>query len=272
MRGRVSLAMASIAVGALVSSALVSSGHAQAPTALAVGDRVAAYVASWVGALANVVAQEDFELVTSQRTKNRVRSEFLFVQDPVTGRDWLMFRDVVAVNGVTRRDRDERLRKLFLEPPADFVRRAREITLDSSAHVPVVLNPYFVVSFLQRNYQPRFRLGTKPAGGDWPPGVVALTFVETARPTLLRIGAAGEQDAPARGTAWIELETGRVLGTEMEVRTGRVTTTVQTTFAPDEHLGIMVPRRMATTQPDGQAAYTNFRRFNVRTDAQVKEP
>lgn len=261
-----------VMVGAVAVSAASPAGQAPTPTPLAIGDRVAAYIVPWVTSLANVVAQEEFELVTSRRTTARVRSEFLFVQDPVTSRDWLMFRDVVAVNDVTRGDREERLRKLFLEPPQDFVRRAREITLDSSAHVPVVLNPYFAVSFLQRNYQPRFRLGTKPAGGDWQPGVVALTFVETARPTLLRIGASGEQDAPARGTAWIELATGRVLATEMEVRTGRVTTTLRTTFAPDERLGIMVPRRMRTTEPDGEATYTNFRRFNVRTEAEVKEP
>jgi hypothetical protein len=135
----------------------------------------------------------------------------------------------------------------------------------------VVLNPYFVVSFLQRTYQPRFRLGTRAAGSDWPPGVVALTFQETARPTLLRTGAASEQDAPARGTAWIELETGRVLATELEVRSGRATTTVHTSFAIEERLGIMLPLRMRTKEPDGDAAYSNFRRFNVRTETELRQ-
>ena len=155
MRGLVRLAVVSMTATVAVVAA-DSTGRAQAPTALGVADRVAAYLTPWVVSLANVVAQEDLELVDSRRTKARVRSELLFVADPVTRRDWLTFRDVIEVNGVTRGERQERIQKLFLEPPADFVRRAREIMLDSSSHVPVVLNPYFVVSFLQRDYQPRF--------------------------------------------------------------------------------------------------------------------
>jgi hypothetical protein len=270
MRAWFRLAVVSVTVGA----AAASTGRAQtpAPTALRLADKVAEYLTPWVASLANVVAQEDFELATGGRTKNQVRSEFLFVQDPVTRRDWLTFRDVFEVNGVPRPDRQTRLQQLFLEPPQNFVQRAREITLDSSSYVPVVLNPYFGVSFLQRTYHSRFRFSTRPAGGDWAPGVVGLTFLETGRPTLLRLGAGSEQDAPARGTAWVEANTGRVLATELQVNTGRSTATVHTTFAPDERLGIMLPRRMQTKQPDGEAAYTNFRRFDVRTEADVQQP
>jgi hypothetical protein len=248
--------------------------QAQTPSSPAqtVAVKVGEYLTAWVPQLANIVAQEDLQLVTERRTRERVRSDFLFVLDPVTGRNWLTFRDVAQVNGVTRPGRDERLRKLFLEAPGSFVQRAREITLDSSTYVPVVLNPYFAVSFLQRDYQRRFQLAISDAGAEWPAGVVALTFLETARPTLLRDGASSERDAPARGTAWVERDTGRVLATEMLVRSGRRTTTVHTTFAAEDRFGILLPARMETKEPQAEAAYSNFRRFDVRTDATLKAP
>ena len=266
-------ALASLAVVAMmVPVGGAATMHAQALRAGAVADKVAAYLAVWIPTVANVVAQEDFVLTSSRGMRDRVRSEFLFVQHPLTGRDWMTFRDVFEINGVTRRDRPERLRQLFLEPPASFARRAQEIVLDSSAHVPPVLNPYFGVSFLQRDYQPRFRLGLKESGQDFPAGVVALTLLETARPTLLRGGASGQQDAPAQGTAWVDGETGRVLVTEIQVRVGKATTTMRATFEREERLGTMLPVRMQTQEPKGEATYSNFRRFDVRTEATVAPP
>jgi hypothetical protein len=244
--------------------------RAQTAPAREVAATVASYLARWIPTIANVVAQEDFVITNARQMRNRISSEFLFVSHPLAARDWLTFRDVFEVNGVIRRDRQARLRQLFLEPPGNFAARAQAIVLDSSAYVPPVLNPYFAVSFLQRDYQPRFSLDTKAAGAEFPAGVVALTFLETARPTLLRSGASSEQDAPARGTVWIEEATGRVLETELQVKVGRDTSTMRTTFATEERLGTMLPARMRTSAPEGTATYSNFRRFDVRTETTVK--
>ena len=64
--------------------------------------------------------------------------------------------------------------------------------------------------------------------------------------------------------------------------TPRLSTTI-TTFAPDERLGLTVPREMRTTWPytgrdatgrpvNGTATYEQFRRFDVTTEATIAPP
>ena len=106
----------------------------------------------------------------------------------------------------------------------------------------------------------------------WPPEVKAVTFVETGRPTLLRLGMFGDIDVPTRGTAWIEETTGRVLQTELEVGRGRSAPTMVTKFGVDDRLQVTVPVQMRTRNPDGIATYTNFRRFAVSTDINIPLP
>jgi VWFA-related protein len=226
--------------------------------------RTASYVSAFVRALSNVVGQEDFEVAG-----HKVRSEFLLVQHPASPGDFLTYRDIVQVNGVDVPDRQERLADLFLEPGSPARDRVRQITQAAEQYVPSLLNPIFVVAFLQAGMQARFELTERDAGGHWPPAVKAVSFVETARPTILRAGLQGERDVPVRGTAWIEPETGRVLQTELHVPSGRSTTSIVTTFALDQRLQIMVPAQMRTQNPNGVATYSNFRRFSVRTETAV---
>jgi hypothetical protein len=138
--------------------------------------------------------------------------------------------------------------------------------------VPPLLNPIFGLAFLQADFQPRFELTVNDAGGDWPPQVKAIEFVEIARPTLLRAGPVGDIDVPTRGTAWIEETTGRILQTEVEAGSGRNATTVTTRFRLDDRLQIMIPEVMRTRNPAGVATYSDFRRFNVQTDTESPDP
>jgi hypothetical protein len=232
--------------------------------------RTAEYVRGFVEGLSNVVAQEDIELRPpgGRALRVQIRSDLLLVRYPGSEQDWLIFRDVTHVRGKPVGERPQRLTQLFLEPFDDTLRRAREISLDSARYVPAVLNPLFAISFLQGALQPRFRFTIKDAGRQWPSDVKAMTFVETARPTLLRDarrGIARLGDAPTNGTAWIEQTTGRVLRTQMHVRAGGQTTTIETTFEQDTRLGIMAPAGMRTRNPDAVATYGNFRRFTVQT-------
>jgi hypothetical protein len=155
---------------------------------------------------------------------------------------------------------------LFLQPMSTIRDRVRQISLAAEAHVPPVLNPLYVLAFLQGDFQSRFELTVNDAGPEWPREVKEVTFVETARPTLLRAGPLGDQDVPARGAAWIEVATGRILRTQLQVRLERSPTTVVTKFRVDDRLQIMVPEQMRTENPAGIAAYSNFRRFSVQTD------
>jgi VWFA-related protein len=226
--------------------------------------RTAAYVGGIVGGLANIVGQEDFVL---EKPDRRVTSDFLLVRYPGSNRDFLTFRDVMRVNDAPVAGHDDRLSDLFVKPWNSIRDRAAEITAASQEHVPAILNPIFVLAFLQSDFQPRFALTVNDAGGEWAKDVKAVSFVETARPTLLR--AAGGIDIPSRGTAWIEEGTGRILQTELEIPNGKGKTKIVTTFGLDPRLQIVVPQQMRSENPTGRATYTNFRRFRVDTSEAV---
>ncbi|HEX5108732.1 MAG TPA: hypothetical protein VFV95_09810 [Vicinamibacterales bacterium] len=255
--------------GLLIAVVLVVSHTARAQKAPDLPRLAATYVRGFVEQLSNVVAQEDFEFRKPAQT---VRSELLLVRYPGSRRQFLTFRDVTMVNGQPRTGRKERLSDLFEQGFEDAQERALQIAADSAPHVPAVLNPLYAIGLLQTSYQSRFRFGEKDAGKEWPRTVKGLTFVETARPTLIQSGPFANQNVPTRGTAWIDTVTGRVLQTDLEVRDGRDVTKIVTRFAPDKRLGVMVPIEMRTEKPDATARYTNFRRFEVKTEERLQDP
>jgi VWFA-related protein len=224
--------------------------------------QTASYVAQVVGNLTNVTAQEDFALKGPDR---QIRSQFQLVPHPGSNRDLLPFRHVTEVNGKPLPDETKRLAELF-QKPVDLVRnRVSQITLAAEDYVPSVLNPIFVLAALQADFQGRFEWTVNAAGAEWPAQVKAVTFVERARPTLLRAGPLRDLDAPTRGTAWIEEGTGRLLQSELQIGTGRSAMKALTKFKLDDRLQIMVPDEMRTENPSGVAIYSNYRRFAVDT-------
>jgi hypothetical protein len=231
--------------------------------------RTAAYVAGVVNGLANVVAQEEFDLSKPDR---KVTSDLLLVQYPGTRRDLIPYRDVSHVNSKPLAGREQRLLDLFVNQTDRLRERARRIMTDGEAHVPTLFNPMFVLGFLQSDFQSRFELTVGDAGSEWPREVKLVTFVELGRPTLLRTGAFGDLDVPTRGRAWIEEGTGRVLQTELEVGRGRGIPLMVTKFRVDDKLQVTVPIEMRTQNPDGLARYSNFRRFAVATEAVIPTP
>jgi VWFA-related protein len=230
--------------------------------------RTASYVGTVVGGLANVVAEEDFTLTDPDR---QVVSDFLLVRYPGSERDFLTFRDVVSVDGRAVEGRAQRREELFLEPIGLIQVRVREINSAAGEHVPPVLNPMFGLAFLQADFQGRFALTVREAGEGWPAQVTAVSFEETARPTLLRGGLRADQDVPTRGTAWIETGTGRLLQTELQLGDDRRAPRITTRYRLDSTLQIMVPEQMRTENPRGVATYRNFRRFRVGTDTVFQE-
>jgi VWFA-related protein len=231
--------------------------------------RTANYVAQVVGNLTNVMAQEDFVLKGPDR---RVTSNVLLVPYPGSTRDLLFFRSVMEVNGKMVPDRLERLSDVFNTPVALVRDRVRQISLAAESYVPSIFNPIFVLAFLQADFQGRYEWTVTDAGAEWPPQVKAVTFIERARPTLLRAGPLGNQDAPTRGTVWIEEGTGRVLQTELQVGSGRSTIKALTTFTLEDRLQIMVPDTMRTENPSGSATYSNFERSTVETQFVLPDP
>lgn len=270
---------------ASVVALLCGSGlHLDAQTSRdAVLDRATAYVNRFIDAYTNVVAEETYvQETTSPRRKRTLKSDYSLVRFP-GAEMWQGFRDVFEVDGKPVRvgDREERLARLFLEPPADAVRRVDEIEGASAryniADIGTLNNPLRVMAYMQPHYRNRFRFVFSGIEKDLGPNVRTVRFEEVGRPTLLR--RRSNTDFPSYGLIWIDEPTGRIVKTEL--RPGRFTPAaiiITTTFRFDEQLGIDVPAEMRDLYPDrngevrGVATYGRFRRFNVQTDAKVDTP
>jgi hypothetical protein len=230
--------------------------------------RTAAYVQSFFSQLANLVGEEDFTF----KKEPPVKSDFLLVRYPGSVSDLIAFRDVVSVKGEPLPGREENLFRLFQTDFDLAEARAGQIMATGGAHVPTTLNPLFAIAFLQEQYRSQFRLELKGAGSPWPRTARALVFVETGKPTLLRAGAMRETNVPTRGTAWVDVDTGRVLQTELQIRTPKSITKLTTRFGEDPRLGVTVPLEMKTENPEGRAVYSNYRRFAINVNEALQVP
>ena len=260
---------------------------AQAPKAEELVARAGEYVGEFVAKFSGVVAEEDYnQRNTRERLTRHLRSDFLIVQIP-GGTDWLSFRDVFEVDGKPVRDRDQRLVKLFLEPPSDsLVRRASEIDRAGARYNlqgDLLNNPLTALALLQEVYRSRLRWSLVRNDRDIGPDVWSLRFEERQRPTILR--GNGNRDLPVNGLIWIDAPTGRVLKTELRLDMGgravgaglvmRNQSEIVTIFQFDERFGIAVPAEMRESHSFGVndvltvAKYGRFRRFGVTTDEVV---
>jgi len=208
-------------------------------------------------------------------TETRVLvSEFALVRVEDADRTlWLAFRDVVEVDGRAVRDRQERLRRLFLAPPADALAQARAIAFESARYnigdmVRTVNVPTLALEFLETAAQKRSRF--RNTAEETVEGLLAwvVSFEERARPTRIRTTRA--QDVKTKGLAWIDPGTGRILKSELDPQLQRgLRARITTIYAPDERLQMWVPARMTERYETesrtitGEATYTNFRRFET---------
>jgi hypothetical protein len=254
-------------------------GAAQTPKAEELVARASAYVHQFVDKFSNVVAEERYEQeITVPRRKRVLTSDFLLVRYP-TDDMWQGFRDVTDVDGKAVGDRETRILRLFTEPNANPVRRARELASASSRYNLVDIgslnNPLLAMAFLQRQYNDRFRYTVagidKKLGAD----VRQVRFVEFRPPSILK--GNGNADVFARGLYWIEQATGRVVKTELQLGSSGFPIRITTTYRLDEDLGINVPAVMEDWYPDrggefrGKATYGKFRRFGVQVSEELKQ-
>jgi len=242
--------------------------------------KTAAYVAQFVDQFSNVVAEETLlQETTIPRRKRTIRSDFLLVRYPGDAQ-WYAFRDVGEVDGKPVRDKEERLTKLFLEPAASAIRRARELQEAGSRYnlldIGTLNNPVLTMAFLQPDYRPRFRWNLAGIDKDLGPTIRTVRFEEFRIPSILKMGA--NQDMLSRGLIWVDEETGRVVKTRLQAGPFRTPPEIVTTFRREESLGIDVPAEMKDWYPDnngevrGVATYSRFRRFAVQTDEAIAKP
>ena len=273
----------------------------------AVLDRAGWYLDYFIDEFENVVAEESYIQNSSQplptispasggrggivspssaaemlRARHRdLRSDFLLVKSPDTAA-LVPFRDVIQVDGVMVRDREERLAKLFLTASSGAMAQAERIREEGSRYNlgnmrSTLGNPVLALGVLQQSYQPRFRFTLVKQDRGFGPGVAVIEYKEVGSPAMIR-GEAG-RDLPAHGRVWIDIATGRVLKTELRVEQPAVRATITTTFQPEEKSGIAVPLEMREQYTFGNgsrvntvATYGRFRRFDVSANEDIRTP
>jgi hypothetical protein len=254
--------------------------------------RAATYVGRFVEVFSNLVATEKYlQDVRPANTMLRLRSrpgpgshrelesDFLLlnVGGPL---EWRPYRDVYRVDNKPVRDRDDRLTRLFSEPATTRLEQAARIAQESARHniglaARTVNTPVLALLLHQEHVQHRFDF--KVAGRDGRN--VIVEYDEEFRPTIIRgTRSMDDADLPASGRFWIDGETGRVARSTLRVAHGEMRTQLTTTYRDDERFGIAVPTEMkeevefGRTLTTGTATYGNFRRFEVKTEAETTEP
>ena len=268
-----------------------SAGAVQSPAASPLSEvltRVAEYIRVTTPEWANIVAEEVYEQERATRPAltRRLSSDALLV---VTGRGELMFfRDVTVVDARAVPDQKARLEALFIAPVGTVADGMWRVALESERHHLaggsfVVTNPWKVVAVLQERYQRRLHFELGDFAPDVGPGVRELRFSEPPLPGAERNlleplgGVPLFGDDGARGRAWVEVASGRILKSSFSLGQGAASNTV--TFARDSRLGVIVPTSMATAWEDpetkrpvaGRATYRNYRRFDVKTVTALPE-
>jgi len=272
---------------------------AQGPTLVSVLETAALYITQFKQDLSAVVAEEVYSQEfrsaglaplgpTASRQTRVLRSDLLLV-NLAAGR-YVQFRDVFEVDGEPVRDREQRLTQLFLATSPSAVAQRERILATSARYnignVQRTINvPTMPLMFLEAEFQSRFRFSrsnnpTTPSvlgveNRPPTPRAWVVDYRETARQTIVR-RANGRADLPARGRFWIEPDSGRVLMTEMIIDDASIKTVVNVLYESDPRSGIYVPTVMKERYESGQsivegrAVYTNFRRFTVSTEENLR--
>ena len=242
-----------------------------------------------------VVATEDY----TQRTwgprrsdinkSRRLVSEFAMVR---AAGEWHGFRDVLEVDGDRVRDRDERLLRLFTSQTPGALEQGRRIVDEGARYNlgPIVRNfnmPTMALELLKATNQPRFRFEQRGVERDDNRILWKIDFTELARPTVIRTPSGA--DVPARGTIWVEPDTGAVFKTRLEIEGGLVRmpedggmgglpggsggprnrASVSVSYVRHDALGIVLPASMdeayqtASGGVDCKAIYRDIRRFDT---------
>ena len=268
-------------------------GAAKAAELAAVLERVGHYVNEYQAKLAGIVAEETYKQdvrgTGGGSLHRELKSDLLLVRAAEDG-PWQQFRDVFEVDGKPVRDRDDRLLKLFVDNKLDSRGQAEMIAIEGSRYnigpiqrtinVPVLALVYFASPFQERSKFLRVspgnvkRFASVPTTSD----VWAIEFREVAEHTLIR--GAKDGDLPAKGRAWVESGTGRVLATELNAEDPVIRGKIEVTYGVQPGLDLLVPMEMKEsyihnfriTRIFGEATYGRFRQFKVTTEEKTGKP
>ncbi|HEV8209385.1 MAG TPA: hypothetical protein VGP77_04655 [Vicinamibacterales bacterium] len=262
---------------------------AQTPEVDAVLDKAGDYVATYERTFVGVVAEETYRQElrgiggTDQRgfalearaQRRDLKSDMLLVRAPAGDR-WTQFRDVFEVDGKPVRDRAERLTKLFLQPSASAQQQVDDIAAASARYNIGGVNrnvnlPVLALTVLE----PLNRAWVSFKGARKPGNLFDLEFREERSGTLIR--TAGDQSMPSHGQFTIDLDSGRVLSSELVAESGALRARIEVTYAFEPSMGFFVPREMrekyalsSGSTIEGKATYAKFRRYQVTVNETIK--
>ena len=225
-----------------------------------------------------LVAEEDYH--QSHRSgRVRLRSDLLLVRSPD---QWISFRDVFEVDGQPVRDREDRLKRLFLDPTPEARARFQSV-IDESARYnvgPVVRTinvPLFPLEILKTSNRSRFDFKLGRDGNSAGARVWRVEYAERMGPTLVQ-NLEGE-DVPITGRFLVDQLTGAIVETSVEMSRGLSRGEIVVRYGRDAALGLWVPIQMRETYTgersllaDGRADYSKFRRFQVKTEEEIVLP
>jgi hypothetical protein len=270
----------------------------------------AAYLDTFATNASGIVLEEAYtqQARARQLTTRRLRSDVLITADRAVG--WYEFRDVFEVDGKPVRDRDDRLAQLFAQPSPSALEQARRIVAEGARFNlnpegltgSRTLNlPTAALFFLREINQRRSSFSRNGFTSIGERRVAVVDFKETSKPRL--IGTVDQ--AAARGTFWIEPETGAVLRTLLKLASGAGAMTfgmsAKVDYAFDARANVWLPRSMdehyeitsangsdetetgggvrtssgrllapdvaaANVSLEGSATYSNIRKFSVAVD------
>jgi VWFA-related protein len=212
----------------------------------------------------------------------QLHSDMLIIPDATVG--WLGFRDVFEVDGQPVQNRTQRLQSLFIRPLPDRMAQARRIVIESSRYnlrrdiYRTINMPMMALRFLRFVDQRRSKFtldGMQTVDGA---KVAVVRFEERAEPRMID----SSDGAAAKGTFWIEPQSGRVIKSELLFDTGkgnrRLRVRVRVGYTP-QLAGTWVPTSMdeeyrmgkGALAVEGHATYANFRTFKVETSTTIKK-
>jgi hypothetical protein len=261
----------------------VESVHTQAVTLEALRQRATAYVVAYQHALTSLVADERYVQTLRRRRGGGQRRELMSEVVMVRGgahSEWVMFRDVLEVDGRVIRDRRERLLELLRSPAPDALAAARRIAEESARFnigrlTRTVNVPDTALSFLRPEHAARIRYDSLRSESIDGVRHFVFRFQERHGPTIVRTPQG--RDLPVEGRFRVT-EQGAIRRTELMLRDRESFGSATVDYRDEATVGLRVPIKMTETyvQPEelieGWAEYSNFRRFSVTTSEKLTKP
>ena len=212
-----------------------------------------------------------------ERKRRDLVSDVLLVK---AGDKTSFFRDVISVDGKAVRDRQERLRKLFLDADASrtAMRHARAIADESARYNIGFSRGLDALMVPLEILQPRTAPGFRFTGADQ-----GLAFQEFQSPSMIRYrNGQRAQDMFLGGTFTLDANSGRVHAASLKAANPAFEVTLDVRYIEDPKVELLVPADMheqyhhaANPKDDWlevSSTYANYRRFQVTVNERIDEP